>query len=65
VAHGRTLAAGPVDDVLTSENVSAAFEHPVLITRSLRRWSAQAQPAARAALPGWADPDAGPEPLHR
>ena len=66
LAHGRTLASGPVDEVLTSENVSAAFEHPVLITRSLRRWSAQAQPVGRAELPAWADPDdTAPGPLHR
>jgi iron complex transport system ATP-binding protein len=50
---GRTLSAGPVEAVLTSANVSACFDHPVLITRSLRRWTAQAQPAEHAVLPDW------------
>lgn len=61
LAGGRTLAAGPVDQVLTSENVSACFDHPVLITRSLRRWGAQAQPVGHAELPDWA-PDGGTAP---
>jgi iron complex transport system ATP-binding protein len=74
LAGGRTLSAGPVDTVLTSENVSACFDHPVLITRSLRRWGAQAQPAGHAELPDWqpdklAAPDLGrphrPDPTHR
>ncbi|HEY2204398.1 MAG TPA: hypothetical protein VGH99_07985 [Pseudonocardia sp.] len=53
LADGRTLAAGPIDDVLTSARVSAAFDHPVIITRSLRRWAAQAAPAEQTALPDW------------
>ncbi|MFI6866363.1 ABC transporter ATP-binding protein [Nocardia sp. NPDC050406] len=43
---GRTLAAGPVDDVLTTELVSECFDYPVRITRSERRWSVRpAQPS--------------------
>jgi iron complex transport system ATP-binding protein len=61
--QGTAVHQGPVDDVLTSDNVSACFDHPVLITRSLRRWSAQAQPAAQAELPAWS-PDE-PHLLHR
>ncbi|WP_051343271.1 ABC transporter ATP-binding protein [Pseudonocardia spinosispora] len=61
--HGEAIHAGPVDDVLTSENVSACFEHPVLIKRSLRRWTAQAQPVDHADLPDWQADD--PNPLHR
>ena len=74
LAGGATLSSGPVDTVLTSENVSACFDHPVLITRSLRRWGAQAQPAGHTELPDWqadqlAAPDLGrphrPNPMHR
>ena len=38
---GQAVAAGPIDDVLTSENVSSTFGLPVLITRVGQRWSAQ------------------------
>jgi iron complex transport system ATP-binding protein len=61
--HGEAIHAGLVDDVLTSENVSACFEHPVLIKRSLRRWTAQAQPVDHTELPDWQSDD--PNPLHR
>ena len=37
---GRTLAAGAVGDVLTSELASACFDHPVAITRHAGRWAA-------------------------
>jgi iron complex transport system ATP-binding protein len=37
---GRTLAAGTVGDVLTSELSSACFDHPVTITRHAGRWAA-------------------------
>jgi iron complex transport system ATP-binding protein len=39
---GRVLAAGPADQVLTTEQVSACFEHPVTITRHNGRWAATA-----------------------
>lgn len=37
---GRATAAGPVDEVLTSDAVSAAFEHPIRVERRAGRWSA-------------------------
>jgi iron complex transport system ATP-binding protein len=39
---GRTLAAGRVSDVLTSELATACFGHPVTITRHVGRWAAVA-----------------------
>ncbi|MER7503833.1 ATP-binding cassette domain-containing protein [Nonomuraea pusilla] len=48
---GRCLASGPVGDVLTTDLVSACFDHPVLIARGDDgRWSARAD-RAPAALP--------------
>ena len=35
---GRTLAAGPAAEVLTTELVSACFEYPVVIARQAGRW---------------------------
>ncbi|TYB60252.1 ATP-binding cassette domain-containing protein [Nonomuraea sp. PA05] len=41
---GRCLAGGPVGDVLTSELVSACFDHPVRLVRSDDgRWAARAE----------------------
>ncbi|PJI94204.1 ABC transporter ATP-binding protein [Luteimicrobium subarcticum] len=37
---GHLVAAGPVDDVLTSDQVSATFEHPIRIAREDGRWRA-------------------------
>lgn len=46
---GRILAAGTVDDVLTSELASACFDHPIAVTRHAGRWGAvTVQPAAEA-----------------
>ncbi|WP_330179908.1 ATP-binding cassette domain-containing protein [Nocardia sp. NBC_01503] len=43
---GRALVSGPVDEVVSTENISAAFDHPVRIIREDRRWSVRAaQPA--------------------
>ncbi|RFU37262.1 ATP-binding cassette domain-containing protein [Actinomadura logoneensis] len=39
---GAVLASGPADRVLTTELVSACFDHPVTITRANGRWSATA-----------------------
>ena len=40
---GRLVAAGPVDEVLTSEHVSACFDHPITVERDPRgRWRATA-----------------------
>ncbi|MGV9415490.1 ABC transporter ATP-binding protein [Nocardia sp. NPDC003693] len=43
---GRIRTAGPVDAVITTEHIGAAFDHPVRIVREDRRWSVRAaQPA--------------------
>lgn len=36
---GRCLASGPVDEVLTSDQVSKCFDHPVRLSRFEGRWS--------------------------
>ncbi|GAA0278251.1 ATP-binding cassette domain-containing protein [Actinomadura nitritigenes] len=43
--EGRVLASGPADEVLTTELVSACFDHPITITRHNGRWAATAGPA--------------------
>jgi iron complex transport system ATP-binding protein len=40
--EGRIHMGGPVDDVLTDENLSAAFDLPLEVTRTGDRWSARA-----------------------
>ncbi|WP_405138496.1 ABC transporter ATP-binding protein [Nocardia sp. NBC_01388] len=43
---GQALVSGTVDDVVTSEHIGAAFDHPVRIVREDGRWSVRAaQPA--------------------
>ncbi|CAM01513.1 ABC transporter, ATP-binding component [Saccharopolyspora erythraea NRRL 2338] len=45
--EGERLAAGPVDDVLTTDRISACFDHPVLINPTPDgRWSARTRAAA-------------------
>ena len=46
---GRVRAAGPADDVLTTELVTDAFDYPIDIARSTGRWSARARRAVPAA----------------
>lgn len=41
--EGRCLAAGTVDDVLTSDNITKCFNHPVRLTRVQGRWLARAE----------------------
>lgn len=43
IAEGRTVASGPVGDILTTDNVSAAFDHPVEVRRDRGRWTARAR----------------------
>ncbi len=43
---GRIVAQGAVDDVITSDNVSTTFDHPVRITRADGRWQARAMPGS-------------------
>lgn len=38
---GRVTAAGPVDDVLTGENISAAFDYPIRVIKDDGRWGAR------------------------
>ncbi|MFF1922497.1 ABC transporter ATP-binding protein [Streptomyces sp. NPDC058221] len=44
---GRCVASGPADGVLTTEQVSDCFGHPVRIARTDGRWTARAQRAGR------------------
>lgn len=44
---GRCLASGPADEVLTSDQVSKCFDHPVRLTRAEGRWSVRANRPAR------------------
>src|SRR4029450_2790147 len=41
IAEGRTVAAGPARDTVTTENVSAAFSHPVEVRDDEGRWVAR------------------------
>ncbi|MBO0913581.1 ABC transporter ATP-binding protein [Streptomyces laculatispora] len=43
---GRCVASGPADEVLTTDQVSDCFGHPVRISRTDGRWTARARPAA-------------------
>ncbi|MFJ9058632.1 ABC transporter ATP-binding protein [Streptomyces sp. NPDC102409] len=44
---GRCLASGPVDEVLTSDQVSKCFDHPVRLSRFKGRWSVRTNRPAR------------------
>jgi iron complex transport system ATP-binding protein len=48
ISDGRLTATGAIDEVLTSEKVSAAFDHPIEVGYADRRWSA---PAIRQGAP--------------
>ncbi|MGI5218228.1 ABC transporter ATP-binding protein [Nocardia sp. CA-290969] len=41
IAGGRTVAAGPAGETITTATISAAFDHPVLVDRRHGRWSAR------------------------
>ncbi|CAN5619064.1 ATP-binding cassette domain-containing protein [soil metagenome] len=43
LAEGAIVAQGPVESVLTTENVSAAFDYPIEVRADDGRWSARAQ----------------------
>ncbi|MFX0577618.1 ABC transporter ATP-binding protein [Nocardia nepalensis] len=47
IADGRTVAAGPAVETVTTETVSAAFDHPVAVRYDDGRWT------ARAAVRAW------------
>jgi iron complex transport system ATP-binding protein len=46
--QGRLVAVGPADDVLTTAQVSATFDHPIRIAREHGRWRAS---SGRTPLP--------------
>ncbi|WP_281361543.1 ATP-binding cassette domain-containing protein [Acrocarpospora pleiomorpha] len=45
LAGGRLIAAGPAGTVITTENVSTAFDHPIEVRRQDGRWTARARRA--------------------
>jgi len=45
--EGRVLSAGPVDEVITTELISATFDHPIEINRRAGRWTATAHRATQ------------------
>ncbi|WP_216896455.1 ABC transporter ATP-binding protein [Nocardia alni] len=45
--EGRCIATGSVDDVLTSENITACFDHPIRLTRTDGRWQVRSDRAVR------------------
>jgi iron complex transport system ATP-binding protein len=44
LAQGRIVAQGDATAVLTTQNVTAAFEHPIEVRRDDGRWTARARP---------------------
>lgn len=49
MSHGRTVATGAICDVLTTGNVTRAFEHPIRVDYERGRWSARADRRQRVA----------------
>ena len=47
IAQGQNVASGPARDVLTTENVTAAFAHPVTVGFQDGRWTARADASSR------------------
>lgn len=43
ISHGQIIADGDVHEVITSANISRAFEHPIRIEFRNNRWSARAE----------------------
>jgi iron complex transport system ATP-binding protein len=63
LSHGRVIATGAAGEVITTENVSAAFEHPIDVERRDGRWSARARPqTTRHAADTQPAAGAGPKP---
>ena len=48
LADGRVVSAGPAADAITSENVTAAFRHPIEVGFDDGRWRARAASRQRA-----------------
>lgn len=60
LANGKALAAGPIDQVLTSARMSEAYQMPLQVTKFGRRWTAR---AARSRPVASAEPQPGSERL--
>jgi iron complex transport system ATP-binding protein len=45
LSEGRLVAAGPVEDTITTDLISTTFAHPITINRHAGRWTATAQRA--------------------
>jgi iron complex transport system ATP-binding protein len=43
IAEGRAVASGPARETVTTDNVTAAFSHPVAVTYVEGRWTARAK----------------------
>lgn len=43
IADGRTVAMGPAQQTVTTDNVSTAFAHPVVVSHDEGRWTARAK----------------------
>lgn len=55
IAEGMEVAAGPALDIITSENISAAFRHPIEVEHRHGRWSARV--SRRPQIPAFMDPE--------
>lgn len=49
ISRGRVVAAGSAAGVITTENVTTAFEHPIVVEHRDARWSARAHRQRRVA----------------
>ncbi|MBF6355003.1 ATP-binding cassette domain-containing protein [Nocardia higoensis] len=49
LADGRAVAAGAVEDAVTADTITRAFEHPIDVTRTRGRWHARARRGAEQA----------------
>lgn len=47
IADGRTVAIGPAHETVTTDTVTAAFEHPVTVGHEDGRWTARAKASSR------------------
>lgn len=43
ISHGRVVASGEVDQAVTTQTISRAFEHPIRVERERGRWSARSE----------------------
>ncbi|MEV8511528.1 ATP-binding cassette domain-containing protein [Dactylosporangium sp. NPDC051484] len=51
LSHGEVVRAGRVEDVVTTETITRAFEYPIAVARENGRWSARAVRDPHAATP--------------